>query len=306
MTRGHPASAQDREAFATLATLATRAGLVRLVRHLLGGRRGSPEQAGAPDAADPVSVSFSVAEEGAESVVTRADGAKRTVPPAVLRSAVSLGLVSGPDAAGLYRLLPPAVGFLKRALSDPDDAYAGQHRQIASATLETAAGRQTVHINLAESPLAPIGRLRDKSGRPFLPPEALEAGQRLHRDFTRAQLQPRLTMAYEPRLSTRTKGSSGGGEIADSAIAARTRVARAMEAIGPELCGVAIDVCGFEKGLETVERERQWPARSAKLLLRAALMALARHYAPPPPPTRRTRAWGAEGFRPDMGGRGEE
>lgn len=281
-----------------------RADLVRLLRHLLGGRRGSgntPPQ----DMDDGFLARFVVVEEGTDSAVIRADGVRRTVSPETLGSAVSLGLIARPDArsgaAGRWRVLFPAVPFLKRALSDPDDAFADQHREIRSATVETAAGRQAVKVNLAESPLAHIGRLKEKSGRPFLPPEAVDAGQRLHRDFTRAQLQPRMTMSYAPRLSTRTKGG-GGGEIADSALTARTRVARAMEAIGPELCGVAIDVCGFEKGLETVERERQWPARSAKLLLRAALMALARHYAPPPAQKPRTHAWGAEGFRPDMTG----
>ncbi|TCQ28941.1 DUF6456 domain-containing protein [Rhizobium sp. PP-CC-3G-465] len=289
---------------------AARADLVRLVRHLVGGRRARSDEA-RPDIAEDAAVvaTFTVTEEGADVIVTRADGAKRTLPPAAMREAVSLGLVAKPDAevSGRWHVLSPAVPFLKRALSDPEAAFAGQHRHIAPSTVETAVGRQTVQVNLAESPLAHISRLKEKSGKPFLPAEALEAGQRLHRDFTRAQLLPRMTMSYEPRLSTRTKGSGGGPEIADSAMTARTRVSRAMAAIGPELCGVAIDVCGFEKGLETVERERQWPARSAKLLLRAALMALARHYAPPPPasPPRRTHAWGAEGYRPDMdGGRG--
>lgn len=308
------------------ADAAARADLVRLVRHLVGGRRARPGEAS--DCADAAVVAtFTVTEAGAGLIVTRPDGVQRTLPPAALRDAVSLGLAAridaagphaagphgarpdaaGPDAAGRWRLLPPAVPFLKRALSAPEAAFAGQHRHIASGTVETAAGRQTVQVNLAESPLAHIARLKEKSGKPFLPAEALEAGQRLHRDFTRAQLQPRMTMSYAPQLSTRTRGGGGGNEIADSAMTARSRVARAMEAIGPELCGVAIDVCGFEKGLETVERERQWPARSAKLLLRAALMALARHYAPPPPasPPRRTHAWGAEGYRPDLdGGRG--
>jgi hypothetical protein len=71
--------------------------------------------------------------------------------------------------------------------------------------------------------------------------------------------------------------------------------------MGPELSGVALDVCCFEKGLETVERERQWPTRSAKLMLKTALLQLHRHYNPPaPPPSRRSHAWGADGYRPEF------
>ena len=101
------------------------------------------------------------------------------------------------------------------------------------------------------------------------------------------------------QLGAAARQSGGRAEIADTAIAARDRFSRAVEAMGPDLAGVAIDVCCFEKGLETVERERQWPARSAKLMLRTALLALARHYAPPPRQNRRTTPhWGADGYRP--------
>lgn len=224
--------------------------------------------------------------------------------------AYSRAIVLDAQARGLLRIVegrasasPEASAFLRRALVEGDgeeEGFGAQHREIAVESVEVEGARQPVRRNLSESPLSALARIRDRNGASFLPEEAIAAGERLLADFTRAQLQPRVTASWEPRLASRGKGQAGGqAEIAESAMAARDRFSRAVEAMGPELAGVAVDVCCFSKGLELVERERQWPVRSAKLMLRAALLALARHYAPPAPERRRrSHHWGAEDYRP--------
>jgi hypothetical protein len=132
-------------------------------------------------------------------------------------------------------------------------------------------------FNDDESPLTRLATRRGATGEPFLAAGEAMAGERLRLDFTRGNLTPTVTQRWDaaPRGGG---GARGAGDLSDSAIDARARVDAALRAIGPELGGVALDVCCFLKGLETVERERLWPARSAKLLLKAALAGLARHY----------------------------
>lgn len=194
-----------------------------------------------------------------------------------------------------------ALAYLRRAQVEPGgEAFQEQHRTMIADTVLEEGARHAVRRNLDESPLGSLARLREKSGAPYFPAEAIEAGERLAADFHRGGLQPRITASWEPRLSQTNRGQRGGqADLADSALAARDRVTAAMRALGPDLSGVALDICCFMKGLETVERERQWPARSAKLMLRTALAALARHYAPPPVSRHgKPHHWGAEGYRP--------
>ncbi len=227
-------------------------------------------------------------------------GEARPVADALVRFGLREGLLQRTDTR--LAATSDTAGYLRRAMLADDDAFAEQHRVTKEESVDVEGVRQRVRRNLAESPLSLLSRLKDRSGSSFLPLEAIEAGERLLADFTRGQLQPRVTASWEPRLSGRSKGDRGGqAEIADTAIAARERFSRAVDAMGPELAGVAVDVCCFAKGLETVERERQWPARSAKLMLRTALLALARHYAPPPLRSGRTsHHWGAPDYRPPM------
>jgi Domain of unknown function (DUF6456) len=53
---------------------------------------------------------------------------------------------------------------------------------------------------------------------------------------------------------------------------------RPLAAVGPELCGVLVDVCCELRGLEEAEKTRGWPQRAGKVVLQLALTRLARHY----------------------------
>ena len=188
-----------------------------------------------------------------------------------------------------------------RRLSSPDAPCSSQHR-IESHEIRVERGEAIeVTVNAAESPLSLLRRRKGPDGRPFLALSEFAAGERLRADFTRASLMPRVTASWQARVSSGRR-SAGVGDLTDAALAARLRVERAMAAVGPELSGVLIDICCFLKGLETVERERQWPQRSAKVLLKTALAALDRHYQPSK--ARRSSSvlhWGSEDYRPKIG-----
>ena len=106
--------------------------------------------------------------------------------------------------------------------------------------------------------------------------------------------------------SGRRDGGNGIADLTDAALASRQRVNIAIEAVGPELAGVLIDICCFLKGLEQVETERCWPVRSAKIVLKTALGVLHRHYHPPVKrnfaAAERMLHWGADDYRPKIGG----
>lgn len=179
-----------------------------------------------------------------------------------------------------------------------------EKREIFLAEIDAPEGAIIVPVNMAESPLAMLARRRGRDGKPFLAEVECRAGERFRADYTRGQIMPRLGANWEATVSSGRRADGGGvAELTDAALAARLRVERAIGAVGPELSGVLIDVCCFLKGLELVETEHGWPVRSAKVMLKAALAALARHYNPGAGDGRRPAHalhWGAEGYRPKM------
>ena len=157
--------------------------------------------------------------------------------------------------------------------------FAAQHGDWATRELPGPEGNRRVRYNLAESPVAVLGRRRDKEGRVFLEPDLVEAAERLREDFELAQMGPRVAQNWDRFLTAGDRGGfqfdSGGAE---GPRAARDRVALALRDLGPGLGDVALRVCCFLEGIEAAERRMGWAARSGKIVLRIALQRLRRHY----------------------------
>jgi len=188
-----------------------------------------------------------------------------------------------------YRLTAPGRTALKRLRAeaaqarrkdDGGNAFGEAHRDWDTREMPGIAegARRTLQVNTAESPLGILARRRDKDGKPFLTPEMVLAGERLREDFELAQLGPRITQNWD-RFLTVGGAASGPREGAGSgAMAARARLAEAMAELGPGLSDVAMRCCCFLEGLEAAEQRLGWSARSGKIVLRIALLRLARHY----------------------------
>ena len=220
-------------------------------------------------------------------------------------AALAEGLVRWEQDGGERRLALTDAGRAHlRRLSAPDvdqaEPFRAQHASYALRQLEKAA-RPTL-VNDAESPLAWLARRKDRDGRTFLDAAQLDAGERFRRDIEQAQLLQRVTANWEASINAARRGADVGA-VSEVAIDARRRLARAFDAVGPELAGLLTDVCGYLKGMEIVESERGWPPRSAKVVLKIALDRLARHYGLAVEARGRDRAesllhWGAEDYRP--------
>lgn len=237
-------------------------------------------------------------------LLTNADGAVVSAT----RDDIGMLVCSGWVIADGDRFAITARGRRHLAASQgPADALGARPVEIEARVLRTGDGIQPVMINATESPLAQLVRRRDRKGRPFLSAREFEAGERLRADYERGCIAPRLGMNWSsmglPATGARTDAIV---DLGDAALGARQRVEAAIEAVGPEFAGLLVDICCFLKGLERVEAERGWPVRSAKVLLKAALAALDRHYRPNE--TRRSTGqrailhWGSADFRPSVSG----
>jgi hypothetical protein len=196
---------------------------------------------------------------------------------------------------GVLQVTGAGCAYLKRRAGNRDEAFLRQHVETGSAVVETEAGPTRVRVNAEESPLAWLRRRKGRDGQPFIDEASFRAGERLREDITLAGLLPGVTARWD---MPKTGGPSSPADATDRMVAARQRIRHAFEAVGGDFSDLLMDLCGFLKGLELIEQERQWPPRSAKVIARMALARLAEHYgfeavARGPSASRGIRAWQA-------------
>ena len=224
-------------------------------------------------------------------------------------SAPSAGRVPGLPVVDIRRLAADGVLELEADRCRPTDAARfWLKRQLAGDGDHAAQHRRT-----RSTPLAPkvndlegvLGRLARPSGRDataFLSAHHLAAARHVAELVRHAQMLPRVTMSYDP---ARIRSPGSGGTLpfnpAESAGDASRKLQDCLGSLPPECAGVVLDVCGFHKGLQQVEFERQWPRRSAKLILRVGLGLVADHFGlsceTTPRSGARSRSWKDQGAR---------
>jgi len=205
------------------------------------------------------------------------------------RRAVAADLVAYLRANGLAEEEAGALRLSEagRRRLMPDDGFAAQHRVLNTRLMKDDRGRDCyVVVNAAESPIALLRQ------RGLISALEFEAGERLRRDFTLAQLTPRLGVDYTAPVGRRSLKPEI--LITETALAAKQRFNRAMRAAGPGLADVLFDICCMLKGIDESERARNWPRLSGRIVLRIALERLAAHYGMHAPRSGRLRSWTKE------------
>ncbi len=233
-------------------------------------------------------------------VVLQAQTRTHSFEQALIKICLEEQLVS--QSPTCLRATSQGKAYLLRALH-PEQEFAAQHQVTVSKIIQEKGNAQQVMVNVNESPLSRLYLRRTNQGKPWLNDQEFQAGERLRADFEKSQLQPRISANWVSSVASQGRGGNVSADISDFALDARKRVEQAIAALGPDLANVALDICCFLKGLETIESEHKWPPRSGKLMLRTALRELVRHYGlgiERSGNKKPIKHWGAEDFRPSL------
>jgi hypothetical protein len=135
---------------------------------------------------------------------------------------------------------------------------------------------------------------------PLISDEQFAAAERLRADYTLARAEPKLTASWDRPVGT-ARGAAALME-SERTLAAKQRLYRALDVVGPELSGILLEICCLSAGIEHAERSLGIPKRAGKAVLQLALTRLARHYGimPGARSSASLRHWGEKDYRPRL------
>lgn len=185
-----------------------------------------------------------------------------------------------------YEIAASGRAALRRMIDEEDRRRMQRHAAVGFAeagvalappakAVEGAREMRRARCAVTETPVAVLARRRDKDGKVFLPPELVQASERLREDFELMQMDGQGVTNWTTFIAASCTGEAGSDR---KPLTPRARVAAAMRDLGPELAELAVRVCCKLEGLELAERRMGWSARSGKVVLRIALQRLRRHY----------------------------
>lgn len=148
-----------------------------------------------------------------------------------------------------------------------------RERQITDGGKRSSRAARSLTVNATESPLGWLLAHGYVTRRQF------EAGERLRTDWERAELAPRVTMAWDAAPVARGRGGSASGlDINGAQIDAKRRFDHAIAAAGPGLADILWRIVCAGEGMRDAETALGWPARAGKLVLTLALDRVAAYY----------------------------
>lgn len=132
---------------------------------------------------------------------------------------------------------------------------------------------RSLYVNMTESPLGWLLAHGHVTARQF------DAGERLRSDWERAELAPRVTMAWDAAPVTRGRGGAANGtDLNGAQLDARRRFDQAIAAAGPGLADILWRIVCAGEGMRDAETALGWPARAGKVVLMLALDRVAAYY----------------------------
>jgi hypothetical protein len=211
--------------------------------------------------------------------------AKEPVSDDLAQAFFKRGWIAATTKGGRYVLSDAGAGWYDRKVAAAAP-FAAQHQLRTPKRLRDANGHpHIVTVNDGESVLSRMKR------RGLLEAVQFDAGEKFRRDFTLAQLMPRLGVDLTAPVVAGRRTPNTEMLMTDTIVAARQRFGKAMQALGPGLSDLLFDVVCHLRGLEDAERAYGWPNRSARVVLGLGLDRLATHYGLRVTASERLRSW---------------